>query len=42
MWMRRASRGRLAEPLSWSEVSGTEGFMAGVGPGADVAGAGTG
>jgi len=42
MWMRRASRGRLAKPLSEREVSGTEGFMMGAGPGADVAGAGTG
>jgi hypothetical protein len=40
MWMRRASRGRLAVPLSWREVRGTEGFMtAGVVVGAVVAAA---
>ena len=27
MWINRASRGRLDRPLSWSEVSGTEGLL---------------
>lgn len=26
MCMRRASRGRLLSPVSWSEVRGTDGF----------------
>lgn len=39
--MRRASRGRLAVPVSWVEMRGTAGFVAGAEPGAAAA-AGTG
>lgn len=44
MWMRRASRGRLAAPSSLRDVAGTDGFTAaaaaavGVGAGAVAAG----
>jgi hypothetical protein len=37
--MRRASRGRLEVPLSWSDVSGTEGLATAAGAAAEAAGA---
>ena len=40
MWIKRASRGRLFRPLSWSEVSGMVGLDMSIGAGCVGAGPG--